>query len=193
MPAIAIDVAVLLPTDTRVALERLNAPFDVVGGSGVRFDATHHPHITLSQHFVNADRLTEVCARITTILSGLPPLDVRVTGTRRGRTAQVLVVAPGPPLRRLHEQLMDALAPREVPGGAAAFQQDDAPPRDADVTWVARFRAASSYARFDPHITVGIGPDPITVDPFTFVARAIAVCHLGRFCTCRDQLADWTL
>ena len=72
MPAIAIDVAVLLPTDARVAVERVNAPFDVVAGSGFRFDATHHPHITLGQHFVDADRLTEVCARITTVLSGCP-------------------------------------------------------------------------------------------------------------------------
>ena len=193
MSAIAIDVAVLLPTDARVALVRANAPFDVAAGGGFRFDATHHPHITLGQHFVNADRLTEVCARVTTVVSGLPPLDVRVTGARGGRTAQVMVVAPTPALLRLHARLMDALAPDEVPGDAAAFQQDDAPPRDADVIWVTRFRTASSYARFDPHITVGIGLNPITVDPFTFVAHAIAICHLGRFCTCRDQLAHWTL
>ena len=193
MLAIAIDVAVLLPTDARAALVRANAPFDIAADGGFRFDDTHHPHITLGQHFVNADRLTAVCAQVTTVVSGLPPLDVRVAGARGGRTAQVMVVAPTPALQLLHEQLMDALAPDEVPGGAAAFQQDDAPPRDADVIWVTRFRAASSYARFDPHITIGIGPSPITVDPFTFVARAIAVCHLGRFCTCRDQLAHWTL
>ena len=193
MPAIAIDVAVLLPTDIRAIVERMNARFDDAAGHGFRFDATHHPHVTLSQHFVNADRLTEVCVRVATVVGGLHPLDLGVTGARGGRTAQLLVVAPTPALQRLHEQLMDTLASYEILGDAAAFQQDDDPPRDADVAWVTRFRADSSFARFDPHITVGIGPDPVTADPFTFPARTIAVCRLGRFCTCRDRLAHWTL
>ena len=207
MPVIAIDLAVLLPTDTRAVVERVNsrvaahsespAALDrrcVPADGGFRFDATRHPHVTLGQHFVNADQLTQVCARVTTVLSGLSPLDLEVTGARGGRTAQVLVVAPTQALQRLHEQLMDTLASYEVPAGdAAAFQQDSDPPRDADVAWVTRFRADSSFARFDPHITVGIGPDPVTADPFTFTAREIAVCRLGRFCTCRDRLARWTL
>ena len=193
MPAIAIDVAVLLPSHTRSVVARLNARFDVAVGDGFRFDATHHPHVTLGQHFVNADRLANVHARVATVLSGLPPLHLRVTGVRGGRTAQALVVAPAPALQRVHERLMDTLAPYEVPGGAAAFQHDDVPPRDADIDWVTRFRADSSYARFDPHITVGIGPEPVTIDPFSFTAREIAVCRLGRCCTCRDQLARWTL
>ena len=193
MPAIAIDVAVLLPTHTRAVVARLNARVDIAVGDGFRFDATHHPHVTLGQHFVNTNRITAVHARVATVLSGLPPLDLGVTGARRGRTSQALVVAPTPALQRVHERLMDALAPYEVLGGAAAFQHDDAPPRETDVAWVTRFRTDSSYARFDPHITVGIGPDPITVDPFTFTTREIAVCRLGRWCTCRDQLAHWTL
>ena len=193
MPAVAIDVAVLLPTDARAVAERANARFDVTASDGFRFDATHHPHITLGQHFVSTDQLVEIRAAVATVASARPPLDLRVTGVRRGRTAHVLVVVPTPALRRLHERLMDILAPYEVPGGAAAFQQDAASPRDADVAWVARFRADSSYARFDPHITVGIGPDPINIDPFSFSAREIAICRLGRFCTCRDQLAHWML
>ena len=193
MPVLAIDLAVLLPTDTRAVIERVNARFDSTVGHGFRFDATHHPHVTLSQHFVDADRLTEVCARVATILSRLPPLDLSVTGTRTGRTAQVLMVAPTPALQRLHEQLMDTLASYEIPGDAAAFQQDDNPPRDADVAWVTRFRVDSSFAQFDPHITIGIGPDPVTIDPVRCTARTIALCHLGRFCTCRDRLATWTL
>ena len=193
MPAVAIDLAVLLPPDTRAGVERVNARFNAAAGHGFRFDATHHPHVTLSQHFVNADRLTEVCAGVATVLGGLPPLNLEITGARAGRTAQVLVVAPTPALQRLHEQLMNTLAPYEIPGDAAAFQRDDDPPRDADVAWVTRFRVDSSFARFDPHITVGIGPDPVTATPFTFTARTIVVCRLGRFCTCRDRLAHWTL
>ncbi len=193
MPAVAIDVAVLLTADARAVAERANAYFDVSAAAGFRFNDTHHPHVTLGQHFVPSDQLIEVRTAVGTVVSARPPLELRVTGVRRGRTAQVLVVAPTPALRQLHEQLMDTLAPYEVPGSAAAFQQDDASPLDANVAWVARFRADSSYARFDPHITVGIGSNPISIDPFSFSARQIAICRLGRFCTCRDQLAHWTL
>ena len=189
MPAIAIDLAVLLPTETRCVVERLNSG---LAGHGLRFDATRHPHVTLSQHFVTDVQLTQVYADVETVLSGLPPLHLSVTGLRQGRTAHVLVVAPTPPLQQLHTRLMDTLAPYEVPGGAAAFHEGD-PPRDADVAWVARFRVDSSFARFDPHITIGIGSDPVSTDPFAFTARTIAVCRLGRFCTCRDHLASWTL
>ena len=118
-----------------------------------------------------------------------PPL----AGARGGRTAQVLAVDPAPMLRRLHERVMDTLAAYEVAGDAAGFFGDDEPPRDGDVAWVRRFRAESSHARFDPHITVGIGQTPVDCAPFTFVAGEIAVCHLGRFCTCRDRLARWAL
>lgn len=193
MPTIAIDLAVLLPTDIRAVVERMNARVDGAAGHGFRFDATHHPHVTLSQHFINADRITDVCTRVSIVLSGLLPLNLHVTGSREGRTAQVLVIAQTQPLQRLHERLMDTLVTNEVPGDADAFQQDDTPPRNADVAWVTRFRTDASVARFDPHITVGIGPDPVTTDPFSFTARTIAACRLGRFCTCRDQLACWTL
>jgi 2'-5' RNA ligase len=193
MSAIAIDVAFLLPPDARAVTERVNAHFDTTAVAGFRFDATHHPHLTLGQHFVERDRLVDVCTAVATLLSATRPINLRVTGARGGRTAQVLAVDPAPMLRRLHERVMDTLAAYEVAGDAAGFFGDDEPPRDGDVAWVRRFRAESSHARFDPHITVGIGQTPVDCAPFTFVAGEIAVCHLGRFCTCRDRLARWAL
>ena len=190
MPAIAIDLAVLLPREPRAIVERVNTG---LAGDGIRFDASHHPHVTLSQHFVNRDQLSHVRIRATTVISEHPPLDLHVTGTRSGRTTLSLVVSPTSALQRLHEQLMDTLSPYEVPGYAGAFQQDDDPPRDADVAWVTRFRAEASFERFDPHITAGVGAAPVTVAPFTFAAREIALCRLGRFCTYRNLLARWTL
>jgi hypothetical protein len=31
----------------------------------------------------------------------------------------------------------------------------------------------------------------LLVDPFDFVADHLAVCHLGRHCTCRRILGEW--
>ena len=191
--SVAIDIAMLLPPATRAEIVCLNARFPDAGDTGFRFDATHHPHLTLGQHFVDATQLDAVCATVETVLSKHIPLALQITGIRFGRTAQVLAVAPAPALQALHEHLLDALEPFEAVGTAESFQSDDHPPRTADVAWVTQFRHDSSYARFDPHITIGIGSVPVTAKPFEFTGRKIAVFRLGRFCTCRDQLKQWTL
>ncbi len=189
---IAVDIAILLSGAARAVVERLNAGFDPAPDAGFRFDASHHPHVTLSQHFVRRERLAEVRRLVGGVVGRLDRFELRVTGARAGRTSQVLAVEASAPLGRLHERLMDALRGEEVAGDAGAFQTDAAPARPADVAWVEGFRERSSYARYDPHVTVGIGPRPLSTAPFDFPVDEIALCRLGRFCTCRDRLASWT-
>lgn len=189
---IAVDIAILLSGDARTVVEHLNAEFDHAPDAGFRFDATHHPHVTLSQHFVWRGRLAEVRRLVGGVVGRFEAFEARVTGARPGRTSQVLTVEPSAPLRRLHEALMDALRDEEAAGDADAFQADGAPARPADVAWVEGFRVRSSYRRYDPHVTVGIGPRPLSTAPFDFPVEEIALCRLGRFCTCRDRLASWT-
>ena len=190
---IAVDVAILLPAAARAEAERLNAGFEHAPDAGFRFDASHHPHVTLSQHFVRRERLAEVRALVGGAAAGFRSFEVRVTGARAGRTSQVLTVEASAPLRALHAGLMDALRAEETAGGAEAFQTDGAPARVADAAWVAGFRERSSHARYDPHVTIGIGDRSISTAPFGFRAEEIALCRLGRFCTCRDRLASWKL
>ena len=191
---IAVDVAILLSGAARAVVERLNAGFDHAPGAGFRFGPSCHPHVTLSQHFVRRERLAEVRRLAGDVVGRIDRFEVRVTGARAGRTSQVLAVEPSARLGQLHERLMDALRDEEVPGHEAAFQADDeGGARPADVAWVDGFRERSSYARYDPHVTVGIGPRPLSTAPFRFPADEIAICRLGRFCTCRDRLASWTL
>jgi hypothetical protein len=165
---IAVDVAILLSGDARTVVERLNASFDHAPDAGFRFDASHHPHVTLSQHFVRRGRLAEVRRLVGGVVGRFEAFEARVAGARAGRTSQLLTVGPSAPIRRLHEALMDALREEEVAGDAGAFQADEAPARPADVAWVEGFRARSSYARYDPHVTVGIGPRPLSTAPFDF-------------------------
>lgn len=191
---IAIDVALLLPPAIRARVERFNRRLDVGDGRGFRFDAGRHPHITLGQHFVANEAFADVRNHVARTLASVSPLQIDVSGAESGRTSQTLVVAPSPALGYLHAAVMDALVEHEVPGGTVeAFQQGDAPARPADVDWVAGFRTDSAYERFTPHITVGIGGDPLVVAPFSFETSEVAICRLGRFCTCRDRLAHWTL
>jgi 2'-5' RNA ligase len=193
MRPIAVDVAILLPPAARRQLQRLNAAYPATAGRGFRFDDTHHPHVTLGQHFVDVDGVEAVRADLTPIFARQSPIDLQITGARSGRTSQAAVVDPTPDLQRLHERVLHALESHEVIGTRDAFQVDDHLARDADVRWVTRFRPDSAFDRFDPHITIGIGPAPPALTPWRLTANAVALCRLGRFCTCRNRLADWTL
>ena len=87
---------------------------------------------------------------------------------------------------------MEALHRFEQHGGTInAFAGEEA--RERDVRWVSAFRHKAAFSRFTPHVTLGHAPAPPHIEPFDFEATAIAACHLGRFCTCRRALREWTL
>jgi hypothetical protein len=193
MSPIAVDVAILLPPATRRRLQRLNTRCPTTAGRGFRFDDTHHPHVTLGQHFVDLHDVEAVRATLTPVFARHPIIALEITGARNGRTSLAAVINRTPELQHLHEQVLRSLAPYEVSGTSDAFQVDDYPARAADVRWVTRFRQDSAFERYDPHITVGISSAPATLAPWSLTASTVALCRLGRFCTCRNHLADWTL
>ena len=190
---LALDVAVLPPPACRPGLADLNAALDPPP-RGFRFDDTHLPHVTLAQQFVAAGDLEDVVGCLAHTVRAAAPLRLRATGLGRGRTTSSLRLAPTAVLARLHAGVMDALLPFDAgPGDASAFHSNSEPPRPADVEWVTRFRDLAAYARFDPHITLGVGAAPGAAGALDALADRIALCHLGRYCTCRRVLAEWTL
>jgi hypothetical protein len=89
----------------------------------------------------------------------------------------------------LHERLLQVTSAFEAGDGDAAAFVGDA--RERDVRWVREFRRESSFARFAPHITLGHASEPPQVEAMDFVATRVAICHLGRFCTCRRIIRHW--
>ena len=191
---LAVDVAVLLPDALLQPLLRLNATL-LPPPDGFRFDDTHLPHVTLAQQFIAAERLPDVVRETAAVLRGAGPLRLLPAGMSRGRTASTVRLVPTGPLTRLHADLMDRLQPFESgPGDEAAFFSNaDEAARAADVEWVRQFRTQAAYGRFDPHVTLGVGP-LTQLDPLRGAdATRAALCRLGRFCTCRGVLAEWSL
>ena len=190
---LALDVAVLPPAACRLRLADLNAALDPPP-RGFRFDETHLPHVTLAQQFVAAGRLDDVIRCLARVVRGAAPLRLRSTGLSRGHTTSSLRLAPTAALARLHAGVMDALLPFDAgPGDESAFASNGEPPRPADLEWVTRFRDQAAYARFDPHITLGVGAAQGPAATLDAVADRVALCHLGGYCTCRRALALWTL
>ena len=194
MGLLAVDVAVLLPDRLLQPVLRLNAELPPPP-EGFRFDDTHLPHVTLAQLFVAEGQLPDVIHEASAVTRDSAPLRLAPTGLSRGRTASTVRLEPTDALIRLHARLMDRLRQFEsAQGDATAFlSAGGLPARDADVEWVRQFRTHAAYDRFDPHVTVGVGtlqePGPLPA----VEATRVALCQLGRFCTCRRTLAEWTL
>jgi 2'-5' RNA ligase len=199
---IAIDIALLLPKAVNERVKSANAALLAERPEGFRFDESHLPHITLVQQFIRRANISALIERIDPILRGMQPLALRVTGVGSSATAAHFAIEKTSEMDELHRTLLDAVQPFEVASGAAAafYSRDERalepvhePARDKDVAWVSQFRSYASYDRFTPHITLGIGPPPGFREPFEFTADRVALCHLGRFCTCRVVLREWTL
>ncbi len=197
--AVAIDVVLIPPPALDQYLRALNTHL-APPPEGFRFDETHLPHVTLVQLLVLRDRLEEMATAIEDVLGTQRALALHTTSITHGPAVSTLGVAPSPALDLLHRQLARRLDPFAValpPDGSRdsydAFVDSGEPARPSDLEWVRRFRERSAYDRFDPHWTLGVGRLDISVEPMAFAADRVALCHLGRFCTCRKTLDWWTL
>lgn len=189
---IALDVAILPPPDVAQRAMAWSAALPAEGSQGLRLDAEHLPHVTLTQQFVRAEELDAVLERVGEVCGSVPSFRAIATGAGRSGHTLWIALERTPEIAALHERLMEVLRGYERPeGGPAAFFNGEG--RMGDVIWVSGYRLKASFGEFTPHITLGHGTVPPAVEPFAFDAATVAACHLGRFCTCRRVLANWQL
>jgi len=191
---VAIDVAILVGGDVAERAREVNLALASGRADALRFDDTHLPHLTLAQQFVERARLQELLAELDRIARHEQGLSLRIRGPVVDHGTVQLPVEPSPDLQRLHELVMDAIQPFESPeGGVEAFHAEGETIRPRDAEWVRNYRERAAYAHYRPHVTVGHGATAPPVTPAAFRADRLAVCHLGRFCSCRAVLRTWTL
>lgn len=189
---VALDVAILPPPDVSRRAIDYSAALPAEGSQGLRLDDEHRPHVTLTQQFVREEELDTACEHVGAVLRDRAPLRLQVVGGGKSGHTVWMTIDNSPDLMDLHERLMDALRGLErSEGSPAAFHGGDA--RIGDVVWVSGYRLKSSFGSYTPHITLGHGAEPPSIPPFAFEATTVAVCHLGRFCTCRRVLRHWEL
>ena len=190
---LALDLAFMIPETLRASLTAFNRTLRPPP-DGFYFDATHLPHLTLVQQFVLRSELVQVGLEISQALHGQPALNLITTEVTRHGESSTLGVTLTQELKTLHQRLLDVLLPfNAIDGGPDAFWGDGIPPRETDLEWITTFREKSAGISFDPHVTLGVGAVKVPPVQSPFVASEIALCHLGRFCTCRCVLKAWTL
>ena len=189
---IALDIAILPPPDVSERAIALSAALPPTESQGLLLGSDFLPHITLTQQFVPTDAIDALMAAVDRVVHDHRALHLRVTGGGKGRNSVWMSIERAPAIVSVHERLMQATASFELgDGDALSFVGEAA--RERDVRWVTGFRRESSFDRFAPHITLGHAPAPPAIEPFDFVAMRIAMCHLGRFCTCRRIIREWGL
>jgi hypothetical protein len=208
-PVTAIDIA-LEPDATMIEhAEAANARLLKVFPKGFRLDATHHPHVSMLQRYVRTADLDKVYAAAGKVLADekvsswklkafkyyyLPWKDIGLGG---------IVVEPTDDLLRLQQELIDAVEPfTEKTGTATAYvtTPDDPEINQPTIDYVAAFVPKETGKNFNPHVTIGVGPQDYLkemlaepFDAFTFSPASASVYQLGNFGTARKKLMAWEL
>ncbi|MDY0355326.1 MAG: hypothetical protein RBR19_05560 [Sedimentisphaerales bacterium] len=196
MNRIAIDVA-LLP-EARIARLAIEVNRKLVGGGkGIVLDESAClPHISLAMGCMERCQTDSIGKTLTAVARDCVLDELTITGivtvlNAAGEPNSLFAVAKTRALQTLHERIMMAMEPymsREVTADMIWGDDEPAPSTPA---WVRDYREKAAFAAFFPHITIGYGTvaEPMTF-PIRFVARQIALCHLGNHCTCREVLAS---
>jgi len=200
----AIDV--LLEPDAAM-LERagaVNSRLLAAYPQGFALDASHRPHITLVQRFVRTADLARCYEALNAVMARADPARLKLEGIKHyyipdgNIGAAGIVVEPTPELRRLHADVVEAVAPFSVPsGGSSAFvtTPDDLVINPSLVAYVSGFVPKSSGEHFNPHVTTGVASreflDAMLKEPFDRFAFGVATAaayQLGQFGTAAKRL-----
>jgi len=197
---IAIDI-LLEPDQTMIGRARaVNARLRENYPAGYELDALHAPHVTLLQRFVPARDFDAVTAAVAKVLSAERPADLQLKAKSleyviwAGVAVSALVVERTPELMRLHQKIIDTVAPFSVNGGTAeAFVGADA--NAETIGWVENFIPGSSGVKYVPHVTVGVANESFVkqmkAEPFqefTFKPTGVDIYQLGNFGTAAKKL-----
>jgi phosphoserine phosphatase len=197
---VAIDI-LIEPDQTMISKSReVNARLRENFPAGYELDALHAPHITLLQRFVLTKDFDAVTAALTKVMVVEKPTELRlkVKGYEYviwgGMAVTVFIVELTPELMRLHQKVIDTVAPFSVNGGtSSAFVGTEINPET--IGWVETFIPKSSGENYMPHVTVGVANEDFVkrmkaepCENFTFKAEGVALYQLGNFGTAAKML-----
>jgi len=184
-----------------------NARLLKVFPKGFALDATHRPHITMVQRYVQTADLDKVYAAVDNVLASEKAASWKLTAFKyyyipSGELGLAgIVVEPTDDLLRLQQKLIDAVTPFAAKTGTVAAFVSSEEGRDIQpflIDYVADFVPNSSGKNFNPHVTIGIATQDYLkkmldekFESFTFSPAGAAVYHLGSFGTAQKKLSSW--
>jgi hypothetical protein len=205
-PVTAIDIA--LEPDATMVQHAMDANARLLKAfpKGFALGPMRHPHVSMLQQFVRAEDLDKVFAATNAVLDKEKPTAWTLKAFKYYYIPSPpiglagIVVEPTADLHRLQDELIEAVKPYTVKTGTPAsfFSEEDG--RDiqqALIDYVANFVTDAAGARFNPHVTIGVGTEAYLNEmlaapfaSFTFSPAGASVYQLGSYGTARKELKE---
>lgn len=176
---------------------------------GFSLDATHHPHVSVLQRYVDTADLDPIFKTVGSVMANERPLRWTLEAFKYyyipdGPIGLAgIVVHPTDELLSLQKELIDAVAPFTVgTGTASAFftTPDDPDINQPTIEYIGAFVPHATGAHFNPHVTIGVDTvDHLNTmltepfDAFTFSPAGASVYQLGNYGTARKELKLFAL
>jgi len=196
MSRIAVDV-VLLP-DKAMTDKTIEINAGLVKNFGDKIVLNNEdclPHISLAMGCLDETDITSVGKILEAVAKEIPPGSLKVPGIRasensKGETVSVLEVEKTTQLQTLHEKVVEKLTPYLSSDVTEDMIYGNEEVAASTLLWIENYWQKSSFENFYPHITIGYGQSEYQIQPATFTASKLALCHLGNHCTCRKILVS---
>ena len=170
---------------------------------GFALDASHTPHVTVLQCFVNTADLEKVFSAVENIVINEKPETDVFTATGfyfipyKGLGLAGITAKPTAQLLTFQLKIIEALKPYVVQGTAAAFvpNADGTPVAAPSANYVNGFILQQSGSKYNPHVTIGLAKESYLKEMiakpfnhFTFKSPSVSIYQLGDFGTAQVKL-----
>ncbi len=192
----AIDIVLLPDRDSSaLAIEMSAALTNTENTKRLLLNRVDHlPHITLAMGVILEEDLDQLADELVTVAAEARAVQLT---TDRIKTPfaptdaiSLIDINRSSELDALHEPTITLLMSRRLPHVVASDFSGSLPMTSGTVDWVQNFEENAAHDHFSPHITLGYGHLPHPTFPDTFLADRLAVCHLGKHCTCSKLLFE---
>jgi len=154
------------------------------------------PHVSLLMGCLRLDQIKQGEIMLKAIASQHKKMTLSITDMHTVNTPagdiMTLDIDPYKNLQLLHESLVKGFDPLLSKDATEADIFDSSPPAST-LNWINSYIPNSCFENFWPHITIGYTKENALsegVEPFTFLASRLAICHLGNYCTCKRILTE---
>ena len=195
---IAVDV-VLLPPDEIMekAIEINQALINAFNNKIILNKQNCLPHISLAMGCIKKEDITEIDTVLKDIAEKFSSLtltisDIRTETIPTGEKVSGFEIVKTKELQLLHEMVMSKLLQYFTYDVSLdmIYALPDQQVEEVTTYWIKNYAEESSFERFWPHITIGIGEvegENCGIKyPTKFNDAKLALCHLGNYCTCRE-------
>jgi len=194
MNKIAIDVVLLPPENIMDLAIQINKTEAEKGNSkGELNKVDFFPHLSLAMGIIKKEDFDKVIEIVRKISNKYQPQKLKLQKPyyvegKDGQKSYAIMISKGY-LKKLHKDLMNQLNPflsfdatsKEI------YNQEEEP------DYVNQYKKIGSFDKYNPHITLRCKEITQKIPKQIFVAKRLAICHIGISTTCRKILFETEL